>query len=195
MADLRSRVGSANDAFSDLWEPELLRHPDHRERLDELAADPHVEIIDTLTSQLEELVSARAPAAELAGSALDEAVEKHLQGRDPLSYGTWVHYPWSRRLVHLLPVTEYREVRTNRNLYKITPAEQAQLGAARVGVIGLSVGNMAAVTMAIEGIGGVFKIADFDRLSLSNLNRLRSGAHCIGMRKTTLAAREMLEIG
>jgi nitroreductase len=53
---------------------------------------------------------------------------------------------------------------------------------------------MAAITLALEGIGGRFRLADFDRLSLSNLNRLRGGVHEIGVRKTTLAARELAEI-
>ncbi len=68
------------------------------------------------------------------------------------------------------------------------------LYARRIGVLGLSVGNAAAVTFALEGIGGTFKVADFDLLSLSNMNRLRSGAPDIGLNKTVLAAREMYEI-
>jgi hypothetical protein len=89
---------------------------------------------------------------------------------------------------------EYRTVRTARNRYKIAQAEQDVLYTKRVGVVGLSVGNSAAVTFALEGIGGAFTLADFDLLSLSNMNRLRSGAPDIGVNKTVLAAREMLEI-
>ena len=96
--------------------------------------------------------------------------------------------------MHILPRDEYRAVRTARNRYKITQPEQDALYARRIGVLGLSVGNAAAVTFALEGIGGAFKIADFDLLSLSNINRLRSGVSDIGVNKTVLAAREMFEI-
>jgi len=66
--------------------------------------------------------------------------------------------------------------------------------ARRVGVIGLSVGSSAALTFAMEGIGGAFKLADFDSLSLSNLNRLRAGVHHVGLNKCVIAARQMTEI-
>ena len=70
----------------------------------------------------------------------------------------------------------HREIRIDRNRYKITAAGQARLAGAKIGIIGLSMGNMAAITFALEGIGRHFRLADFDRLSLSNLNWLRGGA-------------------
>jgi molybdopterin/thiamine biosynthesis adenylyltransferase/nitroreductase len=94
----------------------------------------------------------------------------------------------------VLPREEYRLVRTARNRYKITRDEQERLARCRIGVVGLSVGNAAAVTFALEGVGGHFRIADFDALGLSNLNRLRGGAGDLGVNKTVLAARAMYEI-
>ena len=152
------------------------------------------DVRDTLLDQLRELITIRNPDQRLSDAELDRRVREHLDGRDPANYGTWVHYPWKRCLVHLLPRDEFREVRTNRNRYKITAAEQRRLAGARIGVVGLSVGNMAAVTLALEGVGGAFRLADFDRLSLSNLNRLRGGVADLGVEKTVLAARELSEI-
>jgi len=43
-------------------------------------------------------------------------------------------------------------------------------------------------------VGGTFHLADFDELSLSNLNRLRAGVHEVGLNKTVIAARQMYEI-
>ncbi|MCD0484770.1 ThiF family adenylyltransferase [Streptacidiphilus sp. ASG 303] len=63
-----------------------------------------------------------------------------------------------------------------------------------MGVIGLSVGSSAALTLAMEGVGGAFRLADFDTLSLSNLNRLRAGVHHLGLNKCVIAARQMSEI-
>ena len=39
-------------------------------------------------------------------------VTAHLGGRDPAAYGRWIWFPWSRRLAHVLPKNEFREVRT-----------------------------------------------------------------------------------
>ncbi len=62
----------------------------------------------------------------------------------------------------LLPCSEFREVRLNRNRYKITADEQERLAAVHIGIVGLSVGNMAAVTLALEGIATTYTLADFD---------------------------------
>jgi molybdopterin/thiamine biosynthesis adenylyltransferase/nitroreductase len=112
----------------------------------------------------------------------------------PEEHGRWIYYPWSARLVHLLPPDEFRALRCDRNRYKITDAQQARLARARIAIAGLSVGQATAVTLALEGIGGVFHLADFDTLGLSNLNRLRAGIHQLGIDKTIIAARQMLEI-
>jgi ThiF family len=56
------------------------------------------------------------------------------------------------------------------------------------------VGKSAAQTLALEGIGGSFRLADYDTLSLSNLNRLQGGIQHIGLNKTILAARQLFEI-
>jgi hypothetical protein len=96
--------------------------------------------------------------------------------------------------VHVLPREEFRLVRTDRNRGKIDRPEQRRLLDRRIGVIGLSVGNSAALTLAQEGVAGAFKLADFDTLSVSNLNRLRAGLHQIGVNKAVLAARQMFEL-
>ena len=96
--------------------------------------------------------------------------------------------------MHVLPREEFRLVRTDRNRGKIERPQQRSLLGRRIGVIGLSVGNSAAVTFALEGIGGRFKLADFDEFGLSNLNRLRAGVHHLGVNKAVLSARQMFEI-
>ena len=62
----------------------------------------------------------------------------------------------------------------------IPRAEQRRLAELRVGVVGLSVGHSTALTLALEGVGGELRLADFDTLALSNLNRLRTGLHVDG---------------
>lgn len=166
-----------------------------RAALDALLAGGEVACArDLLLEQLGELLSARAPGEKLAGAALEARVRAHLGDTPPWAYGTWVYYPWHRRLVHVLPEPEYRELRSSRNGYKITPEEQARLARARIGVVGLSVGQAGAITLVLEGIGGEFRLADHDALSLSNLNRLRAPVHELGVNKCTIAARRMVEI-
>ncbi|WP_344654784.1 ThiF family adenylyltransferase [Catenulispora subtropica] len=179
------------------WKPVLFRPDRHDDRV-ALAALLNTgavrEVADTIEGQLEELIRAREPGRAPDADALAEARRDQLQGAQPWDYGSWAWYPWSGRLVHVLPREEYRLVRTDRNRGKIDRPDQRRLLGKRVGVIGLSVGNSAAVTLAQEGVAGAFKLADFDCLSVSNLNRLRAGLHQIGVNKAVLAARQMFEI-
>jgi nitroreductase len=149
---------------------------------------------DTIAAQLAELVETRHPARKLAPDETAREVAALAGARPLVEYGTWVFQPWSRRLVHVLPREQYRELRTSRNRNKITLDEQRRLGALTVGVAGLSVGQATAITLALEGVGGRFRLADFDTLALSNMNRLRAGAHAIGVNKAVLTAREIFEI-
>jgi hypothetical protein len=117
-----------------------------------------------------------------------------VKGLPPEEYGVWVYYPWSYRLVHLLDEAEFAQVRTDRNRNKITREEQAILATKKVGVIGLSVGQSVALTMALERSFGEIRLADFDSLELSNLNRIRSGVHAMGVAKVINTAREIAEL-
>ena len=192
---LRRMVDESRDCAE--WRPTRfdLAVDDDRSALAGLLASARVQRVhDTLAEQLRLLVSARNPSARWSPVELDRRVRLHLDGTQPVDYGVWVWYPWSAALVHILPEPEYREVRTDRNRHKITGAEQQRLAETRIGVVGLSVGNAAAMMFAMEGIGGSFKIADLDQLELSNLNRIRGRLSDLGVEKTVLAARQMFEV-
>ncbi|MEW2574012.1 ThiF family adenylyltransferase [Streptomyces sp. NPDC047070] len=151
------------------------------------------EIHDRIEEQAEELIGCLAPHDPFSGRSRSRAVADILGSR-PDEYGRWAWYPWSGRLVHVLPESEFRLVRTDRNRDKITREQQQGLLLQRIGVVGLSVGSSAALTCAMEGVGGSFRLADFDQLGLSNLNRLHAGVHDIGMEKSVLCARRMYEL-
>lgn len=159
-----------------------------------LAADPAITIHDQLQSQLAELLKNRHPDRRHTAAELAAAAERHRGDTPSNEYGTWVHYPWSRQLVHLLDRAEFVELRTCRNVYKITPEERDFLATRRYGVIGLSVGQAIAFTLAMERGCGELRLADFDTLELSNLNRLRAGVHELGLPKVVIAARAIAEI-
>jgi len=192
----KSGVGLASSQASNLSgqnvKCEYLFLPQAQERYEALTAGGAV-ISDAIEAQLTDLMKCKHPGVREAAK-LQELVKEHL-GATPLQqYGVWVYYPWSHRLVHLLGEAEYALVRTNRNKHKITAAEQALLETKKIGIIGLSVGQSVALTLALERGFQELRLADFDTLDLSNLNRLRAGVHELGLNKAVIAARQIAEL-
>jgi len=108
--------------------------------------------------------------------------------------GVWVYYSWRRSLVHCLDKNDYIKLKTSRNYNLILPEELSKVADLKIGVAGLNVGNPGAVCLALEGVGSHFKLADIDVLSVSNLNRFRAGICDLGVNKSNLSARQILEI-
>jgi len=183
--------------FTEQFQPIFFRLTDN-ERVSEFEAfiqsDSTILVIDEITGQLKELIKSLNPTKKLTEADYNTAIEEHLKGTDLSRYGVWVYYSWNKTLVHLLDEEEFIEVRTNRNRYKITNEEQSELRKKRIGVIGLSVGQSIALTLAMERTCGELRLADFDTVELSNLNRLRAGVRSLGTKKTIVAAREIAEI-
>jgi molybdopterin/thiamine biosynthesis adenylyltransferase len=146
--------------------------------LERLRADPLVEFVDHSDEQREELGRLRPPpeAALVA---------------EP---GRWVYYPWRRTVAAVLGPRGFRAVRLDRNRNLITAEEQSRLGALRIGVAGLSVGHVIAHTLAAQGICGELRLADFDRIELSNLNRVPATVLDLGLNKAEVAARRIAEL-
>ena len=181
---------------SGLFRPVLFRASDASDRaalLGLLSNDPGIRVHDRLLDQLVELVRSLNPGTRFTRPELEKAALDHLNGSSLEDYGVWVHYHWSHNLVHILDEAEFALVRTDRNRNKITQAEQARLSTKRVGVIGLSVGQSISLTMALERSFGEIRLADHDTLELSNLNRIRSGVHELGLPKVINTAREIGE--
>lgn len=149
---------------------------------------------DTIIQQVKDLLYARHPQwikRPIGEAQLQLEIEKLTDGAPLTHYGCWVYYPWSGMLVHLLPTEEFQELRGNRNRNKITVEEQKKLTKLTIGVVGLSVGNAVATALAMEGIGGCLKLADFDQLDLSNMNRVQATVADIGLPKTVLCMRQI----
>lgn len=184
--------------LSKVWEPDIfpagLLESTENSTLKELLKNPQVELHDSLESQIAEMLKARYPAKKLKNESLKEAVEHFLSENPKSSYGNWVYYPWSRRLIRVLPEEDFIFTRTSPNVPKITRDEQAILHQKKVGVVGLSVGQSISLVLAMERICCELRIADFDELELANLNRIRSGVHNIGVNKAIAVAREIKEI-
>jgi len=191
-----SELIKASGQMQLVYKPVFLRITDPLERiaLDQLIENQVSFFHDEIYGQLQELVKMKNPAVRIKPEEYPELIQKHLGGRDIHSYGVWVYYPWSRRLVHILDEEEFIKVRSNRNQYKITLKEQEILNTKRIGIIGLSVGQSIALTLAMERGFGELRLTDFDTLELSNLNRIRSGVHNLGIPKVVITAREIAEM-
>jgi molybdopterin/thiamine biosynthesis adenylyltransferase len=185
-----------NTSDSEMYRPICLRtyRPEEAEQFSLLVSDPDLVIHDTLHKQLAELLALRSPEKKLSLVDLNSAISKHLGQYGLHEYGVWVFYPWARKLVHVLDEAEFYEVRTSRNLYKITPEEQRLLATKTVGIVGLSVGSAIAYTMAMERSCSRLKLADFDTFDLSNLNRVRAKITDLGLNKAIVMAREIAEM-
>jgi nitroreductase len=162
------------------WRPLVLdvRARDQREMLRVLREDPSLQVVDRLAGQREQLAAIK-PTPN--GSVTEEPQR-------------WIYYPWRRAVVRLLGPRSFGMLRLDRNRNKLTRAEQAQQRRLRIGVVGLSAGHSIAHLLALEGLAGELRLADFDTVELSNLNRIPASVLDLGVNKAVVAARRIGEI-
>jgi len=160
--------------------------------------NPGLLVKDEYESQLEELFLLRNPRFRFIKEYKNDFrgfVSRHKKnGVDLSECGKWFFFPWLRTVVHILDEQEFFEMRTGRNMNLITGEEQKKFYNATVAIAGLSVGSHAAATLVMNGGPRAIKIADFDTLSGSNLNRVRTGVQNIGEKKAILVARQLYEL-
>ena len=108
--------------------------------------------------------------------------------------GNWIYFPWNGELIHSVNEEEYYTLRTNRNKNIITREEQEVLKDTCVGIFGLSVGSNIAIDLHYQGISQCMKLAEYDTLETTNLNRVKSGIHKIGIKKSEIAAHAIYEV-
>ncbi|MFI6775313.1 Rv1355c family protein [Nocardia sp. NPDC050412] len=144
----------------------------------QLRKSPQVRILDLRDVLRAELAKVRRPPPDLGGPETDR----------------WVYYPWRRALVGLPGEKTFRAIRLDRNQNKLTRAEQERCAGLAIGVVGQSVGHAVAYTLALEGTCGLLRLADFDDIELSNLNRVPGGIFDIGVNKSIVTARRIAEL-
>jgi tRNA A37 threonylcarbamoyladenosine dehydratase len=154
----------------------------------------YVSVVDQIESQISDLIKADNAEHQFTKEELKVLVDRFFEKNDKQKYGNWVFFPWKSCLVHVLPEKEFIKVRTLRNNFKIAPSEQNELATKKIGIVGLSVGQSVALAMSLERSFGEIRLADFDTLELSNLNRLKAGVTSLGIEKSVIAAREISEI-
>jgi len=143
-------------------------------------------LIEAFESSLRELFFIRNPHLKKHTPESEESLKIFLNthGIHPI----WIFYPWLNTLIRTVPEDIYFELRTARNRNIITQEEQEKYRNAAVGIAGLSVGSSALCALAMGGGPKTIKIADFDTIEISNLNRMRAGLSDVGKNKTLVAA-------
>lgn len=180
---------------STVYRPVFFRRVNDKEKMDGLLENnKEIDIIDQIEAQLVELIRLDHPSKKLTESEQRAFIDNHIGATSLYDYGVWVYYQWLNQLIHILDEEEFVRIRTSRNIYKIIPEEINLLRKKKVGVIGLSVGQSIAITMAMERICGELRLADFDTIELSNMNRLRVGVQHLGLSKAIVAARQIAEL-
>ena len=106
----------------------------------------------------------------------------------------WAVFPWRNTAIEMLGPRAFERLLHDRNRNKITAEEQIKLGALSVGVVGLSTGHVIAHTMVMEGVCGHLKLADFDTLEVSNLNRIPATLLDLSENKAIICARRIAEL-
>ena len=106
----------------------------------------------------------------------------------------WAYYPWRRTLVAVPGPLAFRRLRLDRNRNKITAVEQQEMRRLAIGVVGLSAGHAIAHTLAMEGLCRLLRLADFDSVELSNLNRMPATVFDLGINKAVVTARRIAEL-
>lgn len=169
----------------------------HQKDLDDLKKSyPVWNLYDLYKDQLKELFEVKNPSLKNSPD-YQEKINKFTEEKSLDSEtikGDWIYYPWNGNLIHTINKEDLFLLRTNRNRNLITLEEQEGLREFTVGMAGLSVGSNIALALAYQGIGNSMKLADFDTLDTTNLNRVRAGLHQIGLPKIEIATRQIYEI-
>lgn len=155
------------------------------------------QVIDDYDEELNELFAVKNPGLVYGKTFKDDLgkYKKGVEKEKPLwQQGKWIHYPWLSKIVHLLPEEDFFTVRTARNRNLIRRDEQEKFYNATIGIGGLSIGNSIALAIVLKGGARKIRLADFDRLALSNINRIRSGVNNLGLLKVEMTARQIYEI-
>jgi hypothetical protein len=153
-------------------------------------------VVDDYEEQERELFGVKNPTLVYA-PGFEETFQKHydaLREKGLETEGAWAYFAWSNTLTHILPESDFFTVRTARNKNLITKEEQDLYYRATIGIAGLSVGSSVAFALVLQGGAKHIKLADMDRLALSNTNRVLSGTHELGSLKVEMAARRIYEI-
>lgn len=170
--------------------PTIITEDDYQANALEEIRENEPEEIELHKEQLVELFEISEPSDAKNKTKLAAFMKDVGTGEDK---GSWVYFPWSNKLIHMVNEDDFFALRTNRNKNLITDKEQSLLRATSIGIAGMSVGEGIAIGCIQSGMSNSIKIADFDVVDTTNMNRLQIGVQDLYKEKTTLAARRLYE--
>jgi len=177
-----------------------LKSKDDLAKLEALAKNGRgPEVIDNYAEQYAELLLSKNAQLYRANhqvqvASIAELLKEHYGSHKPWQLGSWVYFPWSNRLIHVLDQEDFEALRTIRNRDLITSEEQPKLFNFEVACFGMSVGSASAQALAITGISRRIKLVDGAVISGSNLNRILTGVASIGKGKAQVMAEQIYEM-
>jgi len=170
------------------------------QQLEKLAKSQKIiDVIDNYGEQFAELLLSRNAHLYRANysvqvASVKDMLKEHYGSTVHWKMGSWVYFPWSQRLVHILDQENFEELRTIRNRDLITAQEQQTLFNFEVACFGMSVGSASALALAITGISRKIKLIDGAVISGSNLNRISTGVESVGLPKALVIGRQIYEM-
>ncbi|MBX4186819.1 MAG: ThiF family adenylyltransferase [Candidatus Doudnabacteria bacterium] len=156
-----------------------------------LAEGKILTVVDDFNQQQEELFAINNPTEVYKPGFKEEFENYYKKFNNVNELGKWIYYPWLATLVHLLNDEDFQRVRTARNRNLISEEEQKKFYNSVVGIGGLSVGNSVILAIVLQGGAKHLRLADFDSLALTNLNRIRGGVDSLGIKKVEMTARQI----
>lgn len=106
----------------------------------------------------------------------------------------WIYYPWKNIIIKSVPEDIYFKLRTARNKNIISEEEQKKYRESTLGIIGMSIGSDTLSSIVYTGGSQNIKIADFDTIEITNLNRMYANLIDVGKNKAIIAAKRSWEI-
>ena len=147
--------------------------------------------IDAFDGAMKELFFVENPAYKnKKGTPEAEEALKNFLDRQ-IHQPVYVYYPDEKLIISIPPEEIYFKLRTARNRDIITEEEQNDYRNINAGIAGLSVGSAVLAALVVSGGPKNIKIADFDTLEFTNLNRIKARLTDMGANKTHIAAREV----
>lgn len=177
--------------------PRILQNNSEQERveIERLRSSLGIRVVDELQDFIESAFSLEFPYLSKADdqyeSTLREYVGNYWNESQTRDKTVWAYYDWNNTLVRLPAEDIFFALRTARNRHLITEEEQSSFHDSRIGIAGLSVGSHILNAVVLSGGPRHIRVADFDHISITNINRLFCSVTDLGENKTTLAARRI----
>lgn len=151
-----------------------------------------VKTIDAYESGVQELFFIKNPKFRPHSQESKPALQKFLKASPPKP--CWIYFPEEKKLLKTLNEKDFFTLRTARNRDLITEKEQKKFREFSVGIAGLSVGSAILQNLVMSGGPKHIKIADFDALEHTNLNRIKAGVLDLNKNKCQIAAESVHKI-